>query len=277
MLSYQHGYHAGSFADVHKHAALCLLLADLARKPAPFTVIDTHAGRGRYDLGGPQARKTGEWRGGIGKLWDTKPESDGLKRLLAVVRQVNGAGDLRTYPGSPLIAARLARAGDRIEALELHPAEVTALRRAMRGLANVRVQSRDGFDAMAELVPGDGGRALALIDPSYEVKTEYAKVPAAVAAMLARAPRLCVLVWYPILAEGRHRALCAGFADLAAKGGHIIAAELTGPPPARGLIGTGLVIVNPPAGFKDAIAAAGAELADLLFGPGLGRHAIEGP
>ena len=109
MLSYQHGFHAGGYADVHKHTALCLLLDHLLRKPAPFCVIDSHAGRGRYDLSGPQAQKTGEWRQGIGRLTDAAPSSDGLRRYLEIVRGFGEAVGVQVYPGSPMIAARMMR------------------------------------------------------------------------------------------------------------------------------------------------------------------------
>ncbi len=271
MLSYQHGFHAGNFADVHKHTALCLLLRELSRKPQPFFFLDTHGGRGRYDLDGPQARKTGEWQSGIGKLWGLKPKDDALARYIAAVRMVNGGGALRTYPGSPLIAARLARASDEIVAAELHPAELTALVRTMRGINNVRIERLDGFELLMSLVPPKAGRGLVLVDPSYELKDDYAKVPLVIARALARWPAGIFMAWYPILPEGRHASLREGFARIAAGGAPVLGAELQGPPPARGMSGTGFVIVNPPAGFAKAMVAAGDEMASLLFGAAV-RH-----
>jgi 23S rRNA (adenine2030-N6)-methyltransferase len=279
MLSYQHGYHAGHFADVHKHAALCLILRRLARVPTLFAFIDTHAGRGRYDLLGRQAAKTGEWRAGIGRLWGQKVASEGLAAYLAAVRRVNGGGALRTCPGSPLIAAAFARPIDSLRLMELHPAEYAGLKRVMAKVPNAQVERRDGFDGLAAVVPPDAGRGLALVDPSYEIKDDYTRVPAVVARALARWPAGIFMAWYPILPESRHTALCAGFEELAkpvasrdAKAVRVLLAELEGPPPARGLRGTGLIVVNPPQRFENVLAEAGDEMAALLFPAGLGRH-----
>ena len=122
MLSYQHGYHAGGFADVHKHAALCLLLAHLRRKPTPFCIIDSHAGRGLYDLTGEQASRTGEWQAGIARLVEAAPVNEAVQPYLDIVAGFNAAGDLTSYPGSPAIAARLMRKTDRLILVEGHPA-----------------------------------------------------------------------------------------------------------------------------------------------------------
>jgi 23S rRNA (adenine2030-N6)-methyltransferase len=279
MLSYQHGYHAGHFADVHKHAALCLILRRLARGPAPFAFIDTHAGRGRYDLGGRQAAKTGEWRAGIGNLWGQQVVSEGLAAYLAAVRRVNGGGALRTCPGSPLIAAGFARPIDSLRLMELHPAEYAGLKRVMAKAANAQVERRDGFDGLIAVVPSDAGRGLALIDPSYEIKDDYTRVPTVIARALAHWPAGIFMAWYPILPESRHTALCAGFEEVTRtvvsqgrKAVRVLLAELEGPPPARGLRGTGLAVVNPPPRFEAALAEAGDEMAALLFPPGQGRH-----
>jgi 23S rRNA (adenine2030-N6)-methyltransferase len=280
MLSYQHGYHAGHFADVHKHTALCLILRRLARVPTPFAFIDTHAGRGRYDLLGSQAAKTSEWRSGIGKLWGKKVASEGLSAYLAAVRRMNGGGALRTYPGSPLIGAGLARPIDSLRLMELHPAEHAGLKRAMAKTPNAAVERRDGFEGLTASVPPDAGRGLALVDPSYEIKEDYDRVPAVIGRALARWPAGIFMAWYPILPDDRHEVLCSAFEAIArtavprdGKGVRVLLAELDGPPPARGLRGTGLVVVNPPSRFEGALAEAGDEMAALLFPTEQGRHA----
>lgn len=277
MLSYQHGYHAGGLADVHKHTALALILRHLLGKPSPFCVIDTHAGAGAYDLGSEQAAKTGEWRDGVGRLLSgAKPRSSGLVLYTDTVRSFNGPGALARYPGSPVIAARMVRACDRVLAMELHPAEHAALRVALRPFANAHVHKRDGFQGLAALVPPLERRGVVLIDPSYEVKDDYSRVPDTVAQALKRWQTGIYLVWYPILPEGRHAALLAGFADIAASGVTVTTAELFGPVRPRGLIGTGLVVVNPPYRFDNALAEAGAEMAERLFPGGEGRHVCSG-
>ncbi len=278
MLSYQHGYHAGGLADVHKHAALLLALRHLRAKPSPFCVIDTHAGAGAYDLAGPQAAKTGEWREGIGRLLAGGPaRSEGLAAYLAAVRAFAGAGatgeaGLARYPGSPLVALGGMRATDRLIALELHPAEHAALAAALARRRNVHLHRRDGFEGLVALVPPLERRGLVLIDPSYEVKDDYARVPAVVARALRRWRGGIYLAWYPILPEGRHAALLEGFAAIAADGVPVLAAELRGPARLRGLVGSGFAAVNPPHGFDAALAEAGTEMAEHLFARGTGRH-----
>ncbi len=273
MLSYQHGYHAGSFADIHKHVALCLLLRHLLTKPTPFCVLDSHGGAGRYDLTGAQAAKTGEWQAGIGRLWDQAPQSSGLSLYLEQVRKANpaGAAQPQVYPGSPLLALAMARPEDRVVAIELHPAEYAAARRALKGHANAELHRRDGFEGARALVPPVERRGLVLIDPAYELKDDYAKVPYCAASILARWREAIIVAWFPILPEARHEALIAAFENIGVQGPEILLDCLSGPPPARGMRGSGLVVVNPPWHFAENMAEAGGEAAAMLFGA-LGRH-----
>jgi 23S rRNA (adenine2030-N6)-methyltransferase len=275
MFSYQHGYHAGGFADVHKHTALCLLVEALKQKPAPFCYLDTHAGRGVYELTAAQAGRTGEWQRGIGRAYPCEPANETLRRYLDLVRGFNADDTLAVYPGSPAIVARLARADDRLVLVEAHPAEHAALRAAFRRDRRVHIHKRDGFEALPALVPPRERRGLVLVDPSYEVKADYLAVPEMVGATLRRWSGAIVAIWYPLLPDGRHAPLVAGFAAL---GRPVLFAELTGPPRARGLFGTGLALVNPPWRFAAAFAAAGDKMAALLFGDA-GRHAqrLAGP
>jgi len=270
MLSYQHGFHAGGFADVHKHAALCLLLSHLLQKQTPFCVIDSHAGRGRYDLTDEQAGRTGEWQAGIGRLAIVEPQSEGLRSYLDVVAGFNKSGDLTTYPGSPAIAAGLMRRTDRLVLIEAHPGEHAVLYGALRHDKRAHIHKRDGYEAMPALVPPGERRGLVLIDPSYEIKTEYQTVPKVVQAALRKWPAGIFAIWYPLLPDGRHAPLLAG---LEALGSHLLVAELTGPTPQRGLVGTGLAVINPPWRFGDALVAAGDEIATCLFNDA-GKHAV---
>lgn len=273
MLSYQHGYHAGNFADVHKHVALCLLLRHLLVKPAPFCVFDSHGGAGRYDLTGAQAAKTGEWQSGIGRLWGKTPRSVGLALYLEQVRKLNPAGAPRpmAYPGSPLLALALARPCDRVVMMELHPAEYAAARRALKGYANAELHRRDGFEGVRALVPPAERRGLVLIDPSYEMKDDYAKVPDCAARILSRWRDAVIVAWFPILPEARHDSLIAAFEKLAASGREVLLDCLFTPRRPRGMTGSGLVVVNPPWHFADNLVEAGGEAAAMLFDAS-GRH-----
>ena len=270
MFSYQHGYHAGGIADVHKHTALCLLLAHLRQKAAPFCVIDCHAGRGLYDLTGEQASRTGEWQAGIARLVEAEPADEALRAYLDVVAGFNGDGGLTAYPGSPTIAARLMREADRLVLIEAHPAEHEALYGTFRRDQRVHVHKRDSFEALPALVPPPERRGLVLIDPSYEIKTEYEAVPGLVAKALRRWPAGIFAIWYPLLPDGRQAPLVAGLEALARP---LLIAELSGPAHDRGLYGTGLAVINPPWLFAERLDSAGTEAAGCLFGAA-GKHIL---
>jgi 23S rRNA (adenine2030-N6)-methyltransferase len=251
VLSYQHAYHAGNAADLHKHIVLAELLDRLAAKRRPLTYMETHAGRGRYDLASPEALKTAEAAGGIGRL--TPDPATPFGRALAAARAAHGA---TAYPGSPLIAATLLRHGDRIVLMERHPAEHAALRRA---LPAAEIHHRDGFEGALALAPPKPRRGLLLVDPSYEVKSDYATVAAFALRLIAKWPEAVLLVWYPLLAAGRHQSLSHGLAPLRPLVDEVAIVGATG-----GMAGSGLAIVNPPFGAEAAFAAAHAATDGIL-------------
>lgn len=196
-MNYRHAFHAGNFADLVKHAALLRLLADLTVKGPPLTVIDTHAGRGLYDLAGPEARKSGEAEAGIVRLMEAADAPAEFASLIAAVAKLNDGGDLRRYPGSPWLIAEALRTADRYVACELRPDEHEALRVAMRGRQNVRTLNTDGYDAaLAECPPT--GRVLALIDPPFEKPDDYDRIVETVAGLRRRNRDAQALVWMPI-------------------------------------------------------------------------------
>ncbi|HEY5720648.1 MAG TPA: 23S rRNA (adenine(2030)-N(6))-methyltransferase RlmJ [Gammaproteobacteria bacterium] len=243
MLSYQHAYHAGNFADVHKHALLCLALTLLQRKPAPLACLETHAGRGSYNLEGDAARRSGEWRDGIGRLWATADAPADLLPYLDAVRAAN-SGKLARYPGSPALVRHLLRADDRAVLMELHPHEGAELKALYRGDRQVAVHLRDGFEGLPPLVPPATRRGLVLVDPSYEVKEDYAAVPALVQQAHRRWPGGSYLVWYPLLAAGRERRLREAFRRSGMR--PILDTQLVVARAGRGMHGSGLLVVNPP-------------------------------
>jgi 23S rRNA (adenine2030-N6)-methyltransferase len=238
MLSYQHAYHAGGPADLHKHAALARLIAALTAKPRGITYMETHAGRGLYDLAAPETACTGEAAAGV-LAGGALPEP--LAGVLARVRARHGPA---AYPGSPLIARTLLRPQDRLILMELHPAEHAGLRRALAG-PGVAIHRRDGFEGALALSPPEPRRGLVLIDPSWEVKADYARVPAFVDRLRARWPEAVVLVWYPVLPDRRHAAMRSAFA----RAGAVI--DEVAVPPLRpgGMEGSGLAGFNLPWGF----------------------------
>jgi len=244
MLSYQHGFHAGNFADLHKHLVLTTLLEALNRKAKPWSYLETHSGRALYDLADAQAQKTGEYREGIARLWDGDwPQP--LQAYLQQVRRVNSGQALTHYPGSPSIAAGMARADDRIRLMELHPAEVEALRQVFERDDRVAVHHRDGYEGVNALLPPTPRRGLVLIDPAYEVKEEYAQVVRFLGKAQRRWPAGMFAIWYPLLAANRWQALVEGVKAEAV--GAVLRSELrVAPADSGGMYGSGMLVVNPP-------------------------------
>lgn len=257
MLSYQHIYHAGNPADLHKHALLAAMLTRLTEKPKPLTYMETHAGRALYDLSSAEALKTGEAAAGIGAHGGDFPPDHPYALVLDRVRARHGA---TAYPGSPLIAAELLREGDSLHLAELHPQEQAALQQAMGHRAKVHRQ--DGYEMVLSLCPPEPRRGMLLIDPSYEVKSEYDRIPDVV-KKLHRAWNVGVLaIWYPILKDARHlpmiRALEAQ--DLP----KVLKSEVRFPPvrEGHGMVGSGMFVVNTPFGTEEEAA----RLARLIGG-----------
>ena len=271
-MKYRHAFHAGNFADVTKHVALVAVLLRLTEKDRPIFLLDTHAGRGRYDIEGPG----GEAASGIGRLATAPARSHAaLARYLELVRALNPDGALRSYPGSPLIEAALMRPGDRAAFCELQTAEAQALRREFRADPRVGVHARDGFEALGALLPPREKRGLALIDPPYEeTDADFARVAETLGAAASRWPQGVLMAWYPIkqgaVAARLHRRLL----DAGVRG--LLVAELcVHPDDSRaGLNGSGLVIVNPPWRLDDDLRALFPPLHAVLAERGAGRTRV---
>jgi 23S rRNA (adenine2030-N6)-methyltransferase len=196
-LNYRHAFHAGNFADLVKHAALLLLLEELMADGAPLTVIDSHAGRGVYDLAGAEARASGEAAAGVARLMAAHDTPAAFEPLKTAVRALNGGKGLARYPGSPWLIARALRPQDRYLACELRREEHEALRLLLKGQANVRTACADGFDAVVSEAPAKG-RVLALIDPPFEQPDDYDRIVDTLADLRGRNPAAQALVWLPI-------------------------------------------------------------------------------
>lgn len=217
MLSYQHMYHAGGLADVHKHILLARAIAHLTKDPAPLLFVDTHSGRGRYYLDHPAAQKTGEAEQGIKRLLHDRliAKNEPFLRALQAIQN----GNARLYPGSPLLAAAMLRPQDRLWLWELHPQEHGWLSRLFADDKRVTVRQADGLSGLGLMTPPkmpNPQRGLVLIDPSYEVKSEYEALPAFAARLSRRWPAAAGMIWYPMLPARRHEAMRAALtADLA--------------------------------------------------------------
>lgn len=197
-MNYRHAFHAGNFADLVKHAGLLILLAELTKAGEPLTVIDTHAGRGLYDLGGSEAKRSGEAEAGVAKLQSAADAPAELGPLRVAVADLNDGGPMRRYPGSPWLIAEALRPGDRYIACELRPEEHEALAAVLKGRGPaVRTLNTDGYKAAVTEAPAKG-RVLALIDPPFEQADDYVRIVDTVAALRAKNPTAQALIWLPI-------------------------------------------------------------------------------
>jgi 23S rRNA (adenine2030-N6)-methyltransferase len=196
-LNYRHAFHAGNFADLIKHAALLELLERLTAHAAPLTVIDTHAGRGLYDLAGPEARRSGEAEAGVVRLMSAKDTPEVFEPLVRAVRALNAGPEVRRYPGSPWLIAEALRPQDRYVACELRPEEHAALKALMKDRANVATLCADGYAAAVERCP-DKGAVLVLIDPPFERPDDYRRIVETVARVRRRNREAQVLIWLPL-------------------------------------------------------------------------------
>jgi 23S rRNA (adenine2030-N6)-methyltransferase len=249
-MNYRHAFHAGGFADVHKHAVLARILTHLRLKPAAFRVIDTHAGAGRYDLLGPEPLRSGEWREGIARVFAARGRSD-VDALLApyldAVAAFNPNGDvLRVYPGSPLIARHLLRTQDRLTACELEPQAAALLAVALRGDARVKALMIDGWTALNAYVPTKERRGLVLIDPPFEDPDDFARLWQVLAAAHRKWPTGIYMLWYPIKDRDAPDALARRLQRSTMP--NLLRCELSlgAPRLSGGLVGSGLIVVNPP-------------------------------
>lgn len=251
-MNYRHAFHAGNHADVLKHVVLLACLDALKRKPAPFAVLDTHAGRGVYDLLSDEALRSPEWQNGIARIWDWDDAPLSVAQYLGAVRTFNSDGVLRTYPGSPALIAAALRANDALDACELHPEDAQALKRSLQ-TPNARVHARDGWEALGALLPPAQRRGLVLIDPPYEAPNELERAARAFGPALKRFGHGIYLWWRPLKSES---ALAAADAEVRAQGAaQTLRADLWIDAPARDgkLNGSSLLIVNPPYGLEAAL------------------------
>jgi 23S rRNA (adenine2030-N6)-methyltransferase len=255
-MNYRHAFHAGNFADVLKHAILCRLLVHLCRKAAAFRAIDTHAGSGLYDLSGPEAERTGEWRGGIGLLTTIRDEA--ARTLLApyldAVAALNPANELTCYPGSPALVRAFLRSQDRLIACELEPAAAAALAAAFHGDRRIKTLALDGWTALSAFVPPKERRGLVLVDPPFEQPGEFERLARGLAIAHRKWATGTYLLWYPIkqlkdATDFAHALTRLGIAK-------ILRAELTVGTVAEGspLAATGVIVVNPPWPLHDELA-----------------------
>lgn len=245
MLSYQHIYHAGNLADVQKHALLCAMLDYMGQKPKPMTYAETHSGRGLYQLDAAEAVKTGEAAAGIGVAEDWFAADHPFRRALSAVRETYGAA---AYGGSPLLAAQLLRPEDRMHLAELHPREHDELEVVLGRRA--KLHKRDGFEMAQAVCPPEPRRGLLLIDPSYEVKADYARIPGQIARLHRKWNVGVIALWYPILTDCSHEAMLGTLEAQSLP--KTLRHEVRFAPAREGhrMVGSGMFVVNAPYGLE---------------------------
>jgi 23S rRNA (adenine2030-N6)-methyltransferase len=251
-LNYRHAFHAGNFADLVKHAALLQLLARLG-DGGPLSVLDTHAGRGLYDLEGSEAQKSGEAAAGIVRLMEAKDAPVAFAPLTAAVRKLNAGGEARRYPGSPWLIADAIRPRDSYLACELRGEEHAALRRALDGKANVRTLCADGYEVAARQTPA--GRALVLIDPPFERADDYARIAETAAAVRARNPGATLLIWLPLKDLATFDSFLGEFEDAVAAPALVAETRMRPLADPMKMNGCALTVVGAPEGFAGPLEA----------------------
>jgi len=305
MFSYRHAFHAGNHADVLKHTVLIATLDHLLEKEAALTVIDTHAGAGLYRLDGDYAGTSGEAAEGILRLLSDKkaaaptaqpapaaksatkkvapeaeaPLADAVARYLSVIHDFNPKGGARIYPGSPFIVQHLLRDHDKLKLFELHPTDARTLDANIAQLEagrQIAVLREDGFGSATKFLPPPSRRALVLMDPSYEIKSDYGRVLDFAAEALKRFATGTYAVWYPIIPRPEAHDLPRRLKTLATKAGKSwlhatltvksskLITTTTGETQRPGLPASGMFLINPPYTLKPLLAAALPQLAERL-------------
>ena len=244
MLSYRHSFHAGNFADVIKHVVIIEILEHLTKKDKAFEYIDTHAGAGIYNLVSEHATKLQEYSNGIGKLnAEDWPE---LSHYFAIISSVNETGALSSYPGSPMIARHFLRVQDKAWLYELHPADFDLLNNNIGRSRRIRVKHEDGLKGLLSLLPPLSRRGFVLIDPSYEVKTDYLQVVNTVTRAHKKFSTGTYAIWYPVVDRTRINQLENNFINSGIK--NIQRFELALAPDSHisGMTASGMIVINPP-------------------------------
>jgi 23S rRNA (adenine2030-N6)-methyltransferase len=269
MLAYRHAFHAGNHADVLKHLVLTHVLRYMAEKDKPFTLVDTHAGAGGYSLEGKYAHKREEFGEGIARLWGRADLPQALADYVQRVREFNGGDKLEQYPGSPALAQMLMRPTDRLRLYELHPTDYRILEAFLGKRPHTQVSMSDGFAALKGELPPPSRRGVVLIDPSYELKADYGKVVAAVREALQRFADTVILVWIPqlqLLESAQLPQRLQAAADAVAPKGWLHARLTVRQADEKGfgMIGSSMLVINPPFVLHDMLQQTLPWLTDVL-------------
>jgi 23S rRNA (adenine2030-N6)-methyltransferase len=247
LLSYRHGFHAGNFADLLKHFTQVEILKYLTKKDKPFDYIDTHAGAGMYRLDSGMASKNAEFETGIGHFWDHRNTApDELQDYLATVKQCNPSKSLTHYPGSPGIAEQFLRPFDKAWLYDLHTTDFNTLQQHFEKQRNVKARQEDGFQALLGLLPTQSRRALVLMDPPFEQKDDYRRIPETVKKAHKRMPTTVFAIWYPVVDRRRINDLHRNFKNSGIKNICVFELGIEADQYGHGMNASGMIVINPP-------------------------------
>lgn len=281
-MNYRHAFHAGNFADVVKHWVLTLCIARLTQKHAPLRVIDLFAGRGLYDFSAEEARRSPEWRAGIGRLWALhagglgNPLAESMNDYLDAVARLNPDGQLRFYPGSPALALAMLRPCDRLTAIEAHPEEMAALKAAFGGDSRLNALEQDGWNAGPKMVPPPERRGLVLIDPPFEAKGDDERLLATASAIARKWPGGTQILWRPVKDRREEAALDAEWRLSGIRSMWRVTLQVDHLKEGQGLRAAALYLVRPPFEVMARIGETLPALSELLGqGPGFGSEIVE--
>ncbi len=251
MFSYRHAFHAGNHADVLKHAILLQIFDHYAQKDSPYTIIDTHTGAGLYDLEDEWAQTKGEFYDGLDKVIEADNPPPMVERYLDVIADLNPDGVARYYPGSPWLALMQLRSQDSFHGFELHPSEFQVLQENVKQLyprpnKKVRLYAENGFEGLKRLLPPPSRRAVVVMDPSYEAKSDYRQVQHCLDEALKRFAQCCYVIWYPLVQRPEVQQLRRYLESQTCSWLHTSLSVKARSRNGVGLHGSGMFIVNPP-------------------------------
>ncbi|CAM4084297.1 23S rRNA (adenine(2030)-N(6))-methyltransferase RlmJ [Pseudoalteromonas byunsanensis] len=252
MLSYRHSFHAGNPADILKHLVLSQVLEYMTRKESGFDYIDTHSGAGLFELNSADAQKTQEYLDGIAKLWDYQGDNVALRDYVELIKSFND-NTLSFYPGSPKIAEHYLRRQDKGWFFELHPKDLALLEQNMKGKKSLRVRGEDGFKGLQALVPPASKRAVVLMDPPYEIKTDYQQAVTMIAKAHKRFSSGTYMIWYPVVSRSRIDLLEQTLIDSGIRNIQLFELATEQDTEQHGMTASGMIVINPPWTLKKSL------------------------
>lgn len=274
MLSYRHSFHAGNHADVVKHTVQSLIIESLKEKEKPFLYLDTHSGAGRYYLGSEHAEKTGEYLAGIARVWQRDDAPAELEPYLSAVSAYNKGGNLKYYPGSPLIARHLLREQDKLHLTELHSTDFPLLRQEFAKDPRSTTVRGNGYQQLKSQLPPVSRRGFILIDPPYEMKTDYQAVIDGIQEGYKRFATGVYALWYPVVLRQQVKRMIQGLKDTGIR--NILQIELAIQPDSdrRGMTASGMIVINPPWKLEKQMSVALPWLHRVLVPEGIGHTSL---